>query len=78
MKIKMMPAQYGDCFWIYTSDKINILVDGGLKSTYNHWIKPLTFFENRCMRRDIVSDELLCINLTINHLEAGLSVMTLY
>lgn len=47
MKIKMMPAQYGDCFWIYTSDKFNILVDGGLKSTYNHWIKPLTFFENR-------------------------------
>ena len=45
MKIKMMPAQYGDCFSIYTSDKINILVDERLKSTYNHWIKPLTFLK---------------------------------
>ena len=65
MKIKMMPAQYGDCFWIYTSDKINILVDGGLKSTYNHWIKPLTFFGNRY---ELIFDLVIVTHIDCDHI----------
>ncbi|MCI9021736.1 MAG: hypothetical protein HFH32_13575 [Eubacterium sp.] len=30
MKIKMMPAQYGDCFWIYTSDNL-------AQRTFSNW-----------------------------------------
>ncbi|MCI8529771.1 MAG: hypothetical protein HFH84_19310 [Lachnospiraceae bacterium] len=41
MIVKMMPAQYGDCFWVSTNKKFNILIDGGLKTTYTKWIKPL-------------------------------------
>lgn len=41
MKVMMMPAQYGDCFCIRTNAKSNVLVDEGLKTTYNEWIKPL-------------------------------------
>ncbi len=40
VKIKIIPAQYGDCILISISDdtQINILIDGGLMKTYNDFL----------------------------------------
>ncbi len=65
MKIKMMPALYGDCFWINTSEKFNILVDGGLKSTYNHWIKPLILYENM---NELIFDLVIVTHIDCDHI----------
>lgn len=46
ISIKMIPAEYGDCFLISVNKKFNILVGGGLKVTYAKWIKPLVFSES--------------------------------
>ena len=35
MIVKMMPAQYGDCFWVSTNKKFNILIDGGGNENYD-------------------------------------------
>jgi beta-lactamase superfamily II metal-dependent hydrolase len=44
LKIKMLRAEYGDCFIISTRNKenerLNILVDGGLRTTYRTALKP--------------------------------------
>lgn len=41
LKMKLLPAEYGDCIWIAMTSKqyINILVDGGTTKTYREFIK---------------------------------------
>ena len=43
MKVKMLKAEYGDCFIVSTvnkrNEKLNILVDGGLRTTYRAALK---------------------------------------
>lgn len=44
VNLKILPASYGDCFFISIKDKdrnINILIDGGLSSTYDSYLKNL-------------------------------------
>lgn len=44
MKVTTLKAEYGDCFIISTintkNERLNILVDGGLRSTYKSSLKP--------------------------------------
>ena len=42
MIVKMMPAQYGDCFWVSTNKKFNILIDGGGSENYDVRKKYIT------------------------------------
>ncbi len=65
MKVKMMPAQYGDCFWINTNNEFNILVDGGLKTTYNKWIKPLVSLEDK---RETIFDLVIVTHIDCDHI----------
>lgn len=65
MKIKMMPAQYGDCFLINTNNEFNILVDGGLKTTYNKWIKPLVSLEDK---RETFFDLVIVTHIDCDHI----------
>lgn len=41
LKLKLFPAEYGDCIWMeYTGEQnINILIDGGTTKTYQKFIK---------------------------------------
>ena len=44
IKVKMLPASNGDCFLITINDNseiLNILVDGGISTTYSKHLKPL-------------------------------------
>lgn len=44
INLKILPASYGDCFLLTIKDKkenINILIDGGLSSTYKNYLKKL-------------------------------------
>ena len=65
MKVKMIPAQYGDCFWINTNNNFNILIDGGLKTTYNKWIKPLVSLEDR---RKTIFDLVIVTHIDCDHI----------
>ena len=65
MTIKMIPAQYGDCFWINTNNKFNILVDGGLRSTYTKWIKPLVSLEDK---RETIFDLVIVTHIDRDHI----------
>ena len=47
------------------SEKFNILVDGGLKSTYNHWIKPLIFYENM---NELIFDLVIVTHIDCDHI----------
>ncbi len=65
MKVKMIPAQYGDCFWINVNNELNILVDGGLKTTYNKWIKPLVALENK---EKVIFDLVIVTHIDCDHI----------
>lgn len=41
LKIKLLPAEYGDCIWIVLTGEhdINILIDGGTAKTYQKFIR---------------------------------------
>jgi len=41
LNIRIIPAESGDCFFVNASNKINIMIDGGFKVTYNKWIKSI-------------------------------------
>lgn len=69
----MMPAQYGDCFWISTNSKFNILVDGGLKTTYNEWIKPLILKKGK---RNIIFDLVIVTHIDCDHIGGIIAFLT--
>lgn len=69
----MMPAQYGDCFWIRTNAKSNVLVDGGLKTTYNEWIKPLIL---KTGKRNIIFDLVIVTHIDCDHIGGIIAFLT--
>ena len=62
LKIKLLPAGYGDCILISIDsvENVNILIDGGLSETYDKYLKKEggsckrdPFSESRCRKKEM-------------------------
>ena len=67
LKIKLIPAEYGDCIWISIEDKknINILIDGGTSKTYQKFIKKeIVNIEELGQKLDLI----ICTHMDYDHI----------
>lgn len=76
IEIEMFPANHGDCFLIRCSGAgkpKNILVDGGLKATYETWLRPRLV---ELAAGGEVVDLLVATHIDVDHIEGILAFLT--
>lgn len=67
LKIKLIPAEHGDCIWIRIADDniFNILIDGGTRKTYLDYIKKeIAQMENTKEKIDLI----ICTHMDNDHI----------
>lgn len=76
MKIKMLKAEYGDCFIVSTinerNERVNILVDGGLRTTYRAVLKSEI---EKILKKEENIDYIIVTHIDEDHI---LGILTLF